>query len=158
MMQIATPVAIAILGIQAMLENSRDHFTSAATTAQDPAVKEMLRTYGRLREGLMQELANDLRQHVEGALQPRKRSGRKGRSVPPDATAPVSDSELLTACERQETYLLGLYDDLLGHAELNDMTRASLVCQQAQVLANVDRVKRFRQLWSVKRADLVRLP
>ena len=137
--------------IHDLLVDSRKGYTEASQRAEDPQVKELLRSFAQERSGLESEVHNELRKQdpswdrgeggtVKGDLH------RAWMDIR-DALSSTEHANVLAECERGESFLLMRYDEVLKKEDLLGSTRILATGQRAQVQKNIDRIKGLRKLF-----------
>jgi uncharacterized protein (TIGR02284 family) len=144
----ANEQAQAVHVIHDELADSRKEYESASHRVPEERVKQLLQTISRERVGLEEELAKDLRQHdpstkvgdgtVSGGL-------HRALLALRDAVNSTSEVNVLMEMERQESDLLGHYNNVLRGQDLDEFTRATLTRHHAEIERNLAKVHDLRR-------------
>ena len=116
-----------------LLIDSKLGYGDAAHRAKAPRVKNLLANIGGSRLGMIATVANTI-----------ERSGRTFKGTlhrvwmaVRDILSSTADVNMLSECERGESYLIGKYDQLLSLPELTGDLRTLLSRQRADLMSNL---------------------
>lgn len=134
--------------IHDLLVDGRKGYAEASKRADDIRVKNLLSAFSNERSALEADLDAELRLLDPGA--PHRDGTIKGDLHRTwmeirDALSTTDNANLLSECERGESYLLMRYDGILKKEDLATSTRSLLLRQRAAVQGNMDRVKALRK-------------
>lgn len=134
--------------IHDLLADSRKEYEAASHRVPDVRVKRLLHTISEERHSLEEDLAQDLRQHgPSGKIGDGTLGGTIHRVMltARDTLNNTSEVNVLVEMERQESDLLGHYNEVLRSQDLDEFTRAALVKQQVEIEGNVHKIHDLRR-------------
>ncbi|MEO5584824.1 MAG: PA2169 family four-helix-bundle protein [Flavobacteriales bacterium] len=138
----------AIHTIHDLLADSRKEYEAASHRVPDERVKGLLHRISKERKGMEVDLARNLRQN-----DPQHKTGdgtlggalHRALLVFRDAINSTSEVNVLVEMERQESDLLGHYNNVLKTLDLDDFSCATLTQQHMEIEKNVGKIHDLRR-------------
>lgn len=134
--------------IHDLLADSRKEYEAASHRVPDERVKDLLHQISKERTGMEEDLAQNLRQN-----DPQHKTGdgtlggalHRAALVFRDSINSTSEVNVLVEMERQESDLLGHYNNVLKTLDLDDFSCATLTRQHTEIEKNVGRIHDLRR-------------